>query len=146
MILLDRDDIAGMIPHEGAMCLLDGVLSWTAETISCISRRYADPSNPLRRADGTVGAASGIELAGQAMAVHGRLTTQTSAKPRRGYLASLRDVRLGAVCLDIAAGDLIIDATLLTGDVGGASYRFTLTQDGAELLSGRATVLFEAIP
>ena len=36
MILVDRDTIATMIPHAGAMCLLDGVLGWDETSVRCV--------------------------------------------------------------------------------------------------------------
>jgi predicted hotdog family 3-hydroxylacyl-ACP dehydratase len=140
MIVIDRDRIATMIPHAGAMCLLDGVLSWDAVSVRCTSSRYRHADNPLRRMDGSLGAACGIEIAAQAMAVHGGLIAGTG-RPRQGYLAGLRDVRLATEHLDMAAGDLIVEAELLMGDASGATYRFMLERDGIGLLSGRATLL-----
>jgi predicted hotdog family 3-hydroxylacyl-ACP dehydratase len=58
-------------------------------------------------------------------------------------LASVRDVRFAAAALDAAAGEVAVDAELLAGDAGGASYRFALTRNGLVLLSGRATVILE---
>lgn len=143
MILIDRERIASMIPHSGAMCLLDGVLRWNAASIRCLSRRYQDPDNPMRRADGKLGMACGIEIAAQAMAVHGQLITGDGRRPTRGYLASLRDVQLSSGCLDAAFGDLVIDSERLMGDASGATYRFALAREGIALLSGRATVLLQ---
>ncbi|HEY1857086.1 hypothetical protein [Acidocella sp.] len=131
-----------MIPHAGSMCLLDAVLAWDEVSVRCLSRRYRDSDNPLRRADGVLGSACGIEIAAQAMAVHGRLISGETGQPTRGYLASLRDVTLRTLRLDAVDGDLAVDATRLMGDDRGATYRFVLSVQGAELLSGRATVLF----
>jgi predicted hotdog family 3-hydroxylacyl-ACP dehydratase len=135
------EEIAAMIPHAGTMCLLDSGLSWNARSIRCMSRRHGRHDNPLRRADGTVGAASGIEFAVQAMATHGYLVAAGAGRPLEGYLVSLRDVRLRTARLDRIAGDLIIDAERLMGDMRCALYRFALASEGAELVSGRATVL-----
>lgn len=142
MTLVDRQQIAAMIPHAGAMCLLDAVLSWNAVSVRCLSRRCRNAENPLRRADGGLGAICGVEIAAQAMAVHGRLVAGGSNPPAHGYLASVRDVRLRVSRLDDVAGDLIIDAERLMGDAQGAAYQFALASDGIELISGRATVLF----
>jgi predicted hotdog family 3-hydroxylacyl-ACP dehydratase len=139
--LIGRDQIAAMIPHAGEMCLLDEVLHWDEVSVRCASRCYAGAKNPMRRADGVLGAACGIEIAAQAMAVHGRLSAQPGGEPGVGYLASVRDVRLAAARLDGEPGDVIVEAARLMGDSGGATYRFSLTRDGAALLIGRATVL-----
>jgi predicted hotdog family 3-hydroxylacyl-ACP dehydratase len=144
MIVIDRERIATMIPHAGSMCLLDGVLRWDEASVRCVSRRFRDPDNPMRRADGTLGAACGIEIAAQAMAVHGRLLAGKERRPTRAYLASLRDVWLGTQRLDGVSDELIIDAERLMENAGGASYRFTVAGGGVELIRGRATVLFGA--
>ena len=141
MFLMDRAAIAALIPHAGAMCLLDGVLDWNATSLCGVSRRFADADNPLLRPDGTLGAASGIEIAAQAMALHARLLAGQGEKPAQGMLASLRNVRLATRQINKAAGELLIEAQLLLGDHTGATYRFALYQAGETLISGRATVL-----
>lgn len=145
MTRLGRDEILTLIPHGGAMCLLDEVLDWDAVSVRCLSHRYRAPDNPLRRADGTLGSACGIEIAAQAMAVHGRLTAPAEGAPVPGYLVSLRDVLLARSCLDAATGSLTIKATRLMGDVRGATYAFSVTDQEIDMLSGRATVLFGTI-
>jgi predicted hotdog family 3-hydroxylacyl-ACP dehydratase len=140
-MLIGREQIAAMIPHGEDMCLLDEVLSWDAVSVRCVSRRYGGPKNPMRRPGGVLGAACGIEIAAQAMAVHGRLIAPDYGPAGVGYLASLRDVSLGVARLDAEPGDLIVEAERLMGDAGSAAYRFSITRGGAELLSGRATVL-----
>ena len=142
MILIDRERIARMIPHAGAMCLLDGVLGWDDVSIRCLSRRFRARDNPMRRADGTLGTACGIEIAAQAMAVHGRLVGRKNGPPGQGYLASVRDVRLGTELLDRVSDGLIVDAERLMGNSNVATYRFRVASEGIELLSGRATVAF----
>ena len=137
-----RAQILSMIPHSGSMCLLDEVVDWGGDWVSGLSHCFAAPDNPLRRPDGTLGASCAIEIAAQAMAVHGWLTEQESGPPLPGYLVSLRDVRLGTAYLDAAAGPLNIGATRLTRVTGGAFYNFSVSSKGMELVSGRATVLF----
>jgi predicted hotdog family 3-hydroxylacyl-ACP dehydratase len=143
MTIFDREQILKMIPHAGAMCLLDGVLSWDEVSVRCLSRRYRDDDNPMRRANGALGTACGVEIAAQAMAVHGRLISENKGAPSRGYLVSLRDVQLRTGRLDAVEGDLVVEAERLMGDANGATYRFVLAVQGVELLNGRVTVLFE---
>ncbi|MDE1906627.1 MAG: phosphotransferase [Rhodospirillales bacterium] len=145
MNTLGREAILGLVPHAGAMCLLDSAQNWDETTISCMSSRYAQPDNPLRRADGTLGAASLIEIAAQAMALHGRLNAAHNAPPRPGFLVSLRDVTLHIATLDGSHGALTINARQLLGDARGASYEFNINAGGVVLAEGRAMVLFEAV-
>jgi predicted hotdog family 3-hydroxylacyl-ACP dehydratase len=140
---MKRDEILTKIPHAGTMCLLDEVLGWDSEQINCLSHRFAQAENPLRRPDGTLGTACGIEIAAQAMALHGRLTAPADGGPIPGYLVALREVNLIAGNLDIP-GPLTITAIRLLGDTTGATYSFSVTAAQAALLTGRATVLFGA--
>lgn len=144
MIIFDRQQISSMIPHAGAMCLLDAVLGWDSMSVRCLSCCHQRANNPLRRTDGTLGAICGVEIAAQAMAVHGWLVAGRGGPPTHGYLASVRDVHLRIGRLDGIEGELVIDAERLMGDTRGVTYRFLLTGDGLEFLDGRATVLFRA--
>jgi predicted hotdog family 3-hydroxylacyl-ACP dehydratase len=139
---LDRSWIERNIPHHGRMCLLDEVSHWDAQHIRCRSSTHRVPNNPLR-SHGRLGVACGIEYAAQAMAVHGALASE-SARSEVGFLAGLRDVRLHVARLDDIESDLVCDATLIAGDRGSALYEFAVTSAGRLLLSGRATVVFDA--
>jgi predicted hotdog family 3-hydroxylacyl-ACP dehydratase len=153
---LDRIWIERNIPHQGAMCLLDEVLGWDAQHIQCRSGTHRRSDHPLR-SHGRLGAACGIEYAAQAMAVHGALVGGALAKgapagarlarggaPKAGFLAALRGISLHVWRLDDLEGDLICDASLVAGDRGTALYDFALTSQSQPLLSGRATVVFDA--
>ncbi len=145
MTPINRDQIAAMIPHAGSMCLLDSILHWDTSSIHALSCCHKRRDNPLRRADGSLGMACGIEIAAQAMAVHGRLTSTGSPRASEGYLASVRDLRLRATRLDNVDGDLLIEAECLMGDDRCATYRFTLGSKSMKLVSGRAMVLFSVM-
>ena len=143
MIMLNRQQILRMIPHSGSMCLLDEVLDWDAVSLRCLSRRYRDPDNPMRRENGVLGTICGIEIVGQAVAVHCCLLAQSTGEPQQGYLVSLREVRSRAGRLDAISGDLVIDANRLAGDAISATYQFALSVAGTALLNGRLTVLLQ---
>ncbi len=158
---LDRAWMALSIPHQGRMCLLDEVMDWDASRIRCRSSTHRAADHPLR-SRGRLGIACGIEYAAQTMAVHGALTggasAETAAFPggvanaadaglarsEAGFLASLRNVRLHVLRLDDIESDLICEAALLAGDLGSALYEFSVTSAARPLLSGRATVVFDA--
>ena len=141
---LNRAWIEAHIPHQGRMCLLDEVVNWSAERISCRSGGHRAADHPLR-AHGRLGVACGIEFAAQAMAVHGALIADAhdapDAKPPAGILASVRGVRLHVARLDDVQSDLICDALRIAGDRGSILYEFELHSATMRLLSGRATVL-----
>jgi predicted hotdog family 3-hydroxylacyl-ACP dehydratase len=142
-VCLSRAEIAGLIPHAGAMCLLDGVTQWDATRIRCVSRSHLDPDNPMR-AGGCLPALCGIEYAAQAMAVHGGLAGPVQDKPRRGLLASLREVVCRRQRLDDLDGELIVEAVREAGDGGRVIYRFEVRVGEIEVLTGRAAVVLDA--
>ena len=135
---LDHAAIARLVPHQGAMCLLDRALDWNAERITCEAVAHAAPDNPLRR-DGMLPAVCGLEFALQAMALHGALTA--AAPQPAGFVSSLREVRLGAARLDTVPGRLRITAEALIAEARGFIYRFEVAGGGAVLLSGQAAVI-----
>ena len=141
--MIDRNTIAGLIPHAGSMCLLDAILSWDDETICCRSSRHRAPDNPLRQGE-RLGVLSGIEFAAQAMAAHGRLAGAISERPRAGFIASLRNVVCRCNRIDLFDDDLVITATRLMGDEEHVMYSFTITCGAHELLTGRASVVLQA--
>jgi predicted hotdog family 3-hydroxylacyl-ACP dehydratase len=148
---LDRHWIERNIPHHGRMCLLDEVMEWDTQHIRCRSGTHRLPNHPLR-SNGRLGVTCGIEYAAQAMAAHGALaggsiagsSVASKARPAVGFLAGLRDVRLHVLRLDDIQTDLICDAVLVAGDRSTALYEFALWSEAQRLLSGRATVVFDA--
>lgn len=140
--MLMKPEIEKLIPHAGAMCLLERVLEWDATRIRCSSRTHRDAGNPLRSA-GALPAVCGIEYAAQAMAVHGGLSGTITGKPTTGYLASLREVTCSAELLDAPPGDLVVEAERLMGDEGRVIYRFSLKVGETQMLSGRAAVVLD---
>jgi len=134
---LGKNDICSLIPHRGAMCLLDEVLSWDANRIVCTSRSHLSEDNPLR-SEGHLRAVCGVEYAAQAMALHGALL---SAEPiAAGYLVSIRSLKLNVSYLDDQDESLTVDATRLMGGAEGLVYEFTVSTRRDTLLSGRVTV------
>lgn len=137
-----KAELARLIPHAGAMCLLDGVLEWDGERVKCVARTHLDVDNPLRRGDG-LHAVAAVEYAAQAMAVHGALTGAVDERPRVGYLAALRDVVCRVARLDTLDHELIISAERLMGDARNVIYRFAVGSEAEPLVTGRATVILE---
>lgn len=139
---LDHAWIAAHLPHQGSMCLLDAVESWSPERIRCRAVSHRDPANPLR-AGGRLGTLTGIEYAAQAMAVHGALRAggAACASSRPGMLGSARAVECLVSRLDDIADDLQVDAECLSADDRALLYAFTLSAGGRPLLRGRASVV-----
>ena len=137
--MLGRDAIAERIPHAGRMVLLDRVIEWDENTVSCGTRTHLDAHNPLREPEG-LPVWAGLEYAAQAAALHGTLLGGGS--PRRGYLALARDVHPLCEHLDGIEGELIVRATLVHADPAGAIYQFELACPTRVLLTGRNTLMY----
>jgi predicted hotdog family 3-hydroxylacyl-ACP dehydratase len=146
-------DIAALIPHSGAMCLLARLDRCDAQHIVCSADNHRAADHPLRTRRGLL-APCAIEYAAQAMALHGALVGHaagTAAAP--GYLASARGVRLHVLRLDDlpfdadadgAAGArdaLQIEATRQAGDAQQILYTFSVRHAGRPIADGRATVV-----
>jgi len=140
---LDHAWLLAHIPHQGSMCLLDGIEYWDTQHIRCSASSHRAADNPLR-AYGRLGAACGIEYAAQAMAAHGGLVAGEDAPPRAGYLASVRNVELHVARLDDIADDLRVEAERLSGDDNTVMYGFSVSDAARVLLSGRAIVILDA--
>lgn len=140
---LDHAWIEAHVPHKGTMCLLERVVEWSDQRIVCEAISHTDPANPLRDA-ARLGAATGVEYAAQAMAVHGALLAPSDAAPTQGYLTSVRGLSLHTDRLDDAGGPLTVTAERLSGDARLILYQFTLHCGEHCLLEGRASVVLDA--
>jgi predicted hotdog family 3-hydroxylacyl-ACP dehydratase len=140
--MLDKTDLAHLIPHAGAMCLLDAVLAWDDRSIHAVSAGHARADNPLRGPRG-LHAVHLAEYGAQAMALHGALRARAAGETtqRPGLLVSLREVRLDAEYVDRLDGLLDIHAECLQADGCSAQYAFRVQHRGAVLASGRAAVI-----
>jgi predicted hotdog family 3-hydroxylacyl-ACP dehydratase len=141
--VLTKADIAKLIPHAGAMCLLDAVLSWDETHVRASTNTHRDPHNPLRH-DGHLPAVCAVEYASQTMAVHGGLASPDSRRPQAGYLVSARDVRLHERFLDTLEGELVIEAERLVGDAGGVMYRFDILHRERSVADGVLMVILDS--
>ncbi|MBG9388459.1 hydroxymyristoyl-ACP dehydratase [Caenimonas aquaedulcis] len=136
--MLDRAQIERVVPHAGAMCLLDEVSSWDATHIAC-SSAAPTAAHPLAR-DGSVPAIAACEYAAQAAAVHGALLDGAQA-PRPGMLAKLMDIEMHACAFESGGAPVTVRADLESRVATGCLYRFEVRGD-QPIASGRFMVAF----
>ncbi len=142
--LLDHAGIAARLPHAGAMCLLDAVLACTPQTLHACAVNQAYLQHPLRLngAAGYLPAASAIEYAAQATALHAALAAGPDVPPRPGFLASARRVALHVARLDDQPGALHVHVQCTAAAADQAVYEFQLrSAAGAPLAEGRLSVV-----
>lgn len=139
--MIAKEQLRTLLPHADAMCLLDAVEEWSAESITCTTRSHLSVENPLRR-DGRLAALHAIEYAAQAMAIHGALSagSEGSAARRQGFLGSVRDTLLHVDRLDDLLGQLTVRATRLLANQDGLIYNFSVTCGEQPLCDGRIVV------
>jgi len=138
---LPKSDWAALIPHQGAMSLLDDVVAWDAACIHASSGSHRRDDNPLR-SDGRLRAVHLCEYGAQAMAVHGGLIARAAgARAAPGFLVSLRAVELHVARIDDLPGALDVHAERLLGGDGSWQYAFRVLHRGDLLALGRAAVM-----
>ncbi len=135
------EGVAALIPHAGAMRLIDQVDSAASEEVVCSTRSHLSADNPLR-VNGIIPAAAAIEYAAQAMAVHAALTR--GGPPRRGFLVVASGVTWTADRLDATDAPIQIRATRLASMGNGAQYAFLVSAGTAVSVSGTLTLQLEA--
>ena len=138
--MLNHAGVAALVPHAGAMCLLDSMEAWTGDKIVCRARSHLAADNPLRRA-GRLSMVCGCEYGFQAAALHGALLAGGVAQPA-GYLAALRVSVIARPYLDDAdIGVLRVEAVREASQASGLVYGFRLASEAGELLlEGRGTI------
>lgn len=134
--------ILGLIPHAGAMCLIDEVIRWDDAGIDCQSRISSPAHHPLAGAGG-LATVSLIEYGAQAAAVHGVLRARAGGESPMtgGVLASVRDINLEEAVLPEREIVLDIRARRQMGDGVGAIYDVEIDADRVILVCGRLTVM-----
>jgi len=122
--VIARHEWADLIPHQGAMSLLDAVVDWDDTRLHATAVSHRDPANPLR-SGGMLRAVHLCEYAAQATAIHGALVARRAgARVAPGLLVALREVELHTVRIDDLDGTLRVDHA------------------GARLAAGRVAILY----
>ena len=135
-----------LIPHRGAMCLLDTVVAFDETHIHLTTASHRRSDNPLR-SDGMLRAVHLCEYGAQAMAVHGGLLAQRAgAVAAPGLLVSLRGVQLMLARIDDLPGLLDVQAQAIATSAACWQYAFRIEHAGRLLSAGRATVMTAARP
>jgi len=138
---MHKRDWQPLIPHQGAMCLLDEVLQWDNAGIHALARSHRNAANPLR-SDGMLRSVHLCEYGAQAMAVHGGLLARRDGKiAAPGFLVSLRAVRLHLARIDDLVDALDVRAEKLLAGDSGWQYAFHVECAGRLLAEGRAAVM-----
>jgi len=130
-----------LIPHQGAMSLLDTIVAWDERRLHARAISHRDAGNPLR-SDDCLRSVHLCEYGAQAMAVHGALLAQRDARLLpRGFLVALRAIKLHVARIDDVEAALEVHAEQLLADAAGLQYAFRVEAAGRLLAEGRAAVI-----
>jgi predicted hotdog family 3-hydroxylacyl-ACP dehydratase len=142
--MLAKSDWQHLIPHRGAMSLLDSVIAFDDARIHVSAISHTRSENPLR-SDGLLRAVHLCEYGAQAMAVHGGLVAaRAGSVAAPGFLVSLRAVKLQVARIDDLVGLLDVHAEKLLDGGTSWQYAFRVEHQGRLLAQGRAAVVAHA--
>lgn len=131
------------LPHSGAMCLIDRVVSWDEKRICCSTDSHLSAANPLRQ-DGRLPGLCALEYAAQALALHGVLNRQRQASSGRyseAYVVSSKHLAFQPGNLANVSESLVISAELTVWHEASAVYTVNVNAGGNGLLAGDLTVM-----
>ncbi|MDO8342585.1 MAG: hypothetical protein Q7T48_05245 [Cellvibrio sp.] len=134
-MLMERAQIAALIPHGNSMCLLDEVVAWDESRIHCRSHQFASADNPLFEGD-QLDTVILLEYGAQAAAVHAGLLQSRLGETRPAYIGAVKDVEFLAAITDNSLA-LDLHAQCLLSSSQGAIYELVAQQAGNTLLRGR---------
>ena len=106
--LVSGVEIAAFLPHGENMCLLDGVQQWDADSIVALSFSHHLETNPLLER-GNLGAATLVEYAAQAAAVHAGLTDTGLVGDQAAFMGAIKGLKLYQQTVPKAASTLFCE-------------------------------------
>ena len=143
--MLEKSQIESLLPHGGAMFLLDRVIRFDRNEIECSATSHRDPSNPLRQGN-RLPVHTGIEYAAQAAGIHGGLLNRElhpEAPAQMGYLAVVSQVQWQVARLDDLPDELHIHARRTAVTAGGRAYRATIHHRRQLIMTGDLVIALE---
>lgn len=144
--MLANSDWQHLIPHRGAMCLLNTLVAWDDVRLHATAISHRDLASPLR-SDGQLRSVHLCEYGAQAMAIHGGLLAQRDGRVATpGLLVSLRAVKLHVARIDDLSGALDVYAEKLLDGESSWQYAFRIEHHGQLLAEGRAAVMTRPQP
>lgn len=137
---MNLPDIQTLVPHSGAMSLLDTLLAADAETLTA---QVTIRPETMFLADGAVGAWVGIEYMAQAVAAHAGFAARQRGEPVRvGFLLGSRRYACAVPAFRLGSVLNIHVQRALQGENGLGAFdcRIVEAEGGAELASATITV------
>jgi predicted hotdog family 3-hydroxylacyl-ACP dehydratase len=138
-------EIQGLLPHQGAMQLIESVSSWTRDDIVCQTRSHLRSDNPLRHR-GSLPMHVAIEIGAQAAGIHGGLLNRElfpGSPAQMGYLAVISNAQWNENSLNSLEDNLIIFARRTAVTPGGRAYRVRIEHRSETIMSADLVIALE---
>lgn len=148
---LARDELAGFLPHQGPMLLLEQVESWSDDAIQCSAFSHNDDNNPLR-VNGRLSTVHAMEYGAQAAAVHLFVLAESQCGPlvelgqmpagKIVYLGVVRDFELCAQYMDDQPDSILqICSELVSAAPRIFQYRVSVSIAGVTYAQGNISLI-----
>ena len=135
--------LAELVPHKPPMLLLDRVLSYSTDFVTCEVEIRAD--SPFGGTDG-VPAIVGVEYMAQCVATYAGLSAREKGQPARiGFLLGSREIRLEADSFPTGT-KLTVEARRTWGENDLGSFACEVRSQSGVLLRGNLTVYQGPLP
>jgi len=143
--MLEKHQIEGLLPHQGSMFLMERVIGYDRDKITCMTRSHTSPTNPLRHGD-HLPAHTSIEFAAQAAGIHGGLLNRDlfpDSPAQMGYLAVISNAEWQVQRLDDLSEELVIHALRTAVTPGGRAYRVRIEHANQVIMTGDLVIALE---
>jgi predicted hotdog family 3-hydroxylacyl-ACP dehydratase len=135
--------VADVIPHSPPMILLDRIVAYSHEGVTCAVEIHA--GSPFIE-HGNVPAVVGLEYMAQSVAVYAGMTARLEGRAKRiGLLLGCRDLRLTTDAFSVGQ-TLKVDAIRTFGESDLGSFNCKVTRAGELLLTGTLNVYQGPLP
>ena len=140
-MIADHAAIESLIPHKGAMCLLDGIEYHDGQRIICSTHATSLHIQPAAHKCRALVAARASNSPRRRWPCTGGSSATAQARPPTGLLLSARDCRFNVRRIDDIEGPLVIEAAQMGNNDETRLYRFKVTAHDVLLAEGRVTVM-----
>ncbi len=136
---MTKSDIAALIPHGDAMCVVDRVLNWDDKTLVAETEAHLQPEHPLYETHGS--SVLLVEYAAQAAAVHAALNHAGLGAQRPAYLGAMKNIKMHVPKLSEDLGVLTMNVTCVLSDNNGAIYELNVVAGQHHVIEGRLVLV-----
>lgn len=136
-MLIEKAKIINMLPHGNTMCLLDGVLNYDENTITCISHHWQQSNNPLLNNHETMGVSILAEYGAQAAGIHSAIQQKAAGDIKAAYVGAIKQFKFYTSTITKKSTYLKIQASCHLTNERSASYDFSVSDENNILAQGR---------